>query len=98
MEEYYWRWYVFGQGRKIINVPTAIIVSSLGFMAHHVIVLSVYFGLFSFPTIFFSLSIAVGGAIWAWLYQKTGSLYGPWISHIFADIGIFWIGWDLIAR
>jgi membrane protease YdiL (CAAX protease family) len=74
----------------------AIIVSSVGFMAHHVIVLSVYFGWFSPASVFFSLAVAVGGATWAWIYYRSGSLVGPWASHLLVDVGIFVVGFDLV--
>jgi membrane protease YdiL (CAAX protease family) len=96
LEEYYWRWFVFGQLRRLVSLWPAIVVSSLGFMAHHVLVLSLYFGWWSWPTLFFSASVAVGGAFWAWLYDRTGSLVGPWLSHLLVDAGIFFIGFQLV--
>jgi membrane protease YdiL (CAAX protease family) len=98
LEEYYWRWFVFRQ--LDLLSPTwpatvAITVSSLAFMAHHVILLAQYFGWFSPATWFFSLSVAVGGAVWAWLYLSSGSLLGPWMSHLLIDAAIFVIGYDL---
>ena len=41
---------------------------SLGFMAHHVVLLATFFGWDSPLAYLFSLAIAVGGAFWAWLY------------------------------
>ena len=46
--------------------------------------------------VFFSASVAIGGAVWAWLYDRSGSLLGPWLSHILIDAAIFIIGYDLI--
>ncbi len=97
LEEYYWRWFVFGQLRRLTSLPLAIGVSSLGFMAHHVCIVSVFFGWFSPASIGLSLAVAAGGAIWAWLYHRTGSLWGPWISHALVDAGIFIIGYDLVT-
>jgi membrane protease YdiL (CAAX protease family) len=96
LEEYYWRWFVFGQLRRIIPLGGAIAISSLGFMAHHVLVLGKYFGFDSPATWLFSSCVAVGGAIWAWLYHRTGSLLGPWLSHLLVDAAIFAIGFDLV--
>jgi membrane protease YdiL (CAAX protease family) len=96
LEEYYWRWFAFGELRRATTFLPAAILSSLGFMAHHVILLGVYFGFASSLTYFFSLCVAVGGLIWAWLYQRSGSLYGPWLSHLLVDAGIFLIGWDMV--
>lgn len=95
MEEYYWRWFVYRQLSLLSPVSVAILISSLGFMAHHVILLAQYFGWFSPATWFFSLSVAVGGAVWAWIYLHTGSLLGPWLSHLMIDAAIFVIGYDL---
>jgi membrane protease YdiL (CAAX protease family) len=96
LEEYYWRWFVFGQLRRLAPVWVAVIVSSLGFMAHHVILLSAYFGWGSFASLFFSFSVCVGGVIWAWLYHRSGSLYGPWLSHALVDAGIFLLGYGVV--
>jgi uncharacterized protein len=96
LEEYYWRWFVFGHGCRNFALPTAIAVSSVGFAAHHVLVLAKYFGYASPLTWLFTLAIVIGGALWAWLYRRTGSLAGPWLSHALVDATIFVIGWDLI--
>jgi membrane protease YdiL (CAAX protease family) len=96
LEEYYWRWFVFGQLRRFMSLGPAIAVSSLGFMAHHVLVLGKFFGFDSPAAWFFSGCIAVGGAFWAWLFQRTGSLLGPWLSHALVDAAIFLIGFDLV--
>jgi len=96
LEEYYWRWFVFGQLRRLVPWRLAMVVSSLGFAAHHVIVLSKYFGAASLVTWMFSLAIAIGGAFWAWLYHRSGSLLGPWLGHLLVDAAIFWIGYQIV--
>jgi membrane protease YdiL (CAAX protease family) len=95
LEEYYWRWFVFGQLRRLRGVSLAIFVSSLGFTAHHVLLLATFFGWTSALTWIFSAAIAVGGCVWAWLYNRSGSLYGVWASHMLVDVGVFLIGFDL---
>lgn len=96
LEEYYWRWFLFAELRRLASLRTAILISSLGFMAHHVLVLATFFGWTSPATYVFSAAIVVGGAFWAWLYERTGSLFGPWLSHLLVDAGIFLIGYDLL--
>jgi membrane protease YdiL (CAAX protease family) len=96
LEEYYWRWFVFGGLRRYMTVTAAVTVSALAFTAHHVILLGTFFGLLTLPAIFFSICVAVGGAAWAWIYQRSGSLLGPWISHALIDAGIFIVGFDLL--
>lgn len=96
LEEYYWRWFVFAQLRRLTPLGMAIAVSSLGFASHHVLVLAHYFGWTSPLTWLFSAAVAIGGAFWAWIYNRTGSLVGPWLSHLVIDAGIFLIGFQLV--
>lgn len=96
LEEYYWRWFVFGYCCRPLPLAGAIAISSVGFAAHHVLVLAKYFGYGSPLTWLFTLGIVIGGAFWAWLYRRTGSLAGPWLSHALVDATIFVIGWNLI--
>lgn len=95
LEEYYWRWFVFRRLKAFLSVWRANLISSLGFMAHHVIVLAMFFGWTSVATYALSLCVAVGGAFWAWIYERSGSLYAPWISHALIDSGIFLLGYLL---
>lgn len=96
LEEYYWRWFVFGRLRRMIPLGSAIVLSSAGFALHHVILLGTYFQWAPLPVAVFSAAVAVGGAVWAWLYQRSGSLFGPWIGHLIIDAGIFLVGYDLV--
>jgi len=97
LEEYYWRWFVFDYLKKFTSTIIANILSSLGFMAHHVIVLAFFFGWSSPLTYLLSISIAVGGAFWAWQYHRTGQLRAPWGSHMIVDAGIFSLGYFLVS-
>ncbi len=99
LEEYYWRWFVFGRLRTLLPFAPAVAIASLGFMAHHVIVLWGFFpGKVLAGVLPASLGIALGGAVWAWIYERGGSLLAPWLSHLLVDAGVFAIGWDLIQR
>jgi membrane protease YdiL (CAAX protease family) len=96
LEEYYWRWFVFGRLREHASLLAAALISSAGFAAHHVVLLKEYFGWESLFTYGCSLGIAVGGAVWAGIYHRSRSLYGPWLSHGLVDIAIFVLGYDLV--
>jgi len=98
LEEYYWRWFIFGQLRRMLHPAWAVGISSLGFMAHHVILLGTFFGWATPLTYVFSLGVAVGGVFWAWLYLYSRSLLAPWLSHMLVDIAIFVIGYDLVRE
>ena len=95
MEEYYWRWFVFGWLRRVMPVTVAVIVSSLGFTLHHIVVLSVYF-----PNpalvLFFNMGVFAGGCIWAILYERYDSIFSSWVSHFFVDVGIMVAAHDLL--
>jgi membrane protease YdiL (CAAX protease family) len=97
LEEYYWRWFIFGRLRLLVPVVLAVILSSLTFMAHHVVVLYVFLpGRFWSATVPLSLAIAAGGAVWAWLFHHTGSIYSPWLSHAIVDMAIMTVGYEML--
>jgi uncharacterized protein len=96
LEEYYWR-FVFGQLRRLTLLPAAIAVSSIAFMGHHAIVLPLYLHSLPWPwAVLASAAVAIGGAMWAWLYHRSGSLYAPWLSHLMIDAAIFVIAYDMV--
>lgn len=96
LEEYYWRWFVFGMLKDFTSNVAAMWISSIGFMAHHVLVLATYFGWQGLGTYFFSACVAIGGLLWSWMYNRTGKLWGPWLSHALVDAVIFVIGYDML--
>ena len=97
LEEYYWRWFVFGRLRRRMGFGGAAALSSLAFMAHHVVLVGLLLGSFGPLTWIFSLVVAAGGAVWAWLYERGGSLAGPWLSHALVDAALMAIGYRLWA-
>ena len=94
LEEYYWRWFVFGGLRQLTPAGLAHTLAGAAFMGHHVVVLLQFFPV---PlAIFLSLMIGVGGMIWSWMYLRQASLLGAWIAHMIVDFGILWIGYQLL--
>jgi membrane protease YdiL (CAAX protease family) len=96
LEEYYWRWFVFRQLRRLLARWPAIWISAFGFMLHHVVLVGTFFGWHPWATVLLSLSVPVAGVFWAWLYDRSGSLLGPWLSHLLVDVGIIVVGYDLV--
>jgi membrane protease YdiL (CAAX protease family) len=97
LEEYYWRWFVFDRLQRYLPLFAAVLVSSVGFMLHHVVLLYVYFpGQFWLLALPFALGVAVGGAFWAWLYHTWGSLSGPWLSHLLVDAALMAVGYSML--
>ena len=95
LEEYYWRWFVFGRLQKYLSVRGAIALSAVAFAAHHVVVLWIYFSHAPAVALLLASAVAVGGAVWAWLYQRTGSMYAIWASHLLVDAAIFAVGYHV---
>jgi membrane protease YdiL (CAAX protease family) len=94
VEEYYWRWFVFGRCRRHLALAGAAILSGLAFAAHHGIVLVVMFGVIA--GVGLTLGVAIGGVFWAWLYDRYGSLYASWISHLLVDLAVMSIGYRML--
>lgn len=95
LEEFYWRWYVFGRLDQLVPAPWAHGLAGLCFGFHHYVILTKYFPAWAVAV--FGTGVAIGGVIWSLQYKRDGSLLGPWLSHIFADLAaILWIGWLLI--
>jgi membrane protease YdiL (CAAX protease family) len=94
LEEYYWRWFLFGQFRKIVPGFRAHLLAGVAFSAHHLIVTLEYF-----PVVwawFFAAMVGIGGICWSYLYEKTHSLLAAWLCHMMVDFGIFWVGYRVI--
>ncbi len=95
LEEYYWRWFVFGRLRTKLGAPAAVVLSSLAFATHHFVALHGFLGS-AWLAGLFSVGIAVGGAVWACHYHHTGRLWGVWISHCLVDVAVLSIGHDIL--
>ena len=96
LEEYYFRWFLHVRLEERLGFLPAAAWSGVAFMAHHIVVLGAYLGFSSWLTWFLSLSIAVGGGLWSWLYRRSGNLLAPWVSHALVDAGIFLIGYHVV--
>ena len=96
MEEYYWRWFVFKRLLNHSRFWVAVGISSVGFMAHHVILMATFLGWDSPLAYLISATVAIGGVVWAWLYYRGLRLAYPWLSHMIVDAAIFALGYALV--
>ena len=99
-EEYYWRWFLFGQLQLRMPLPAALTLAGLAFAAHHWIVVDSFLGgehrlAVTLPL---TLSVAVGGVWWGWLFQRHRSLLAPWLSHLLVDGALMAVGWQLVKH
>ncbi|MHC4445001.1 MAG: CPBP family glutamic-type intramembrane protease [Planctomycetota bacterium] len=94
IEEFYWRWFIFGRLAEVWPVWLAYFLGSLGFAGHHYVVLGCYFspmGAFAFGTL-----VGVGGALWCWMLRRQGTLAGCWLSHALVDAAVFYVGYRIV--
>lgn len=93
LEEYVWRWFVYRKCEVLLPMKSAVAASAIFFTIHHVIALHAYFDLRI--TVLGSLGVFVGGAIWSTCYLKFRSIWPGWVSHIWADLAVFGVGYHL---
>ena len=94
LEEYYWRWFVYGNLRSVTSVPLAGLIGSIAFASHHFVIVTQYVSL---PwAVLGALAVAWGGAVWCLMFERQKTLAGAWLSHVLADLIIFWFGYRML--
>ena len=94
IEEYYWRWFVYGTLKRLCSRRPAAVLASLAFASHHMVILSQYFS--AIWTVALSLMVAVGGYVWCLMVERQRTLMGAWLSHVLVDLAILWVGYRLL--
>ena len=102
LEEYVWRWFVYSKWRDVLEglfggraraivLPGAIALAGLFFVLHHSVAMNVYFDWQ--VNALASLGIFLGHITWSVIYLRYKNIYAGYVSHIFADIGLFVVGY-----
>lgn len=101
LEEYVWRWFVFRKFETALTIDgpmrgyVAVFLAGLGFTVHHIFAISAWIP--SGPLIALgSFGVFIGGTTWSWLYLRYRSIWPGYISHVFADVAILIMGWQII--
>ena len=94
LEEYVWRWFVFTRCEALMPRAPAVIAAGLFFTLHHAIALDFYFDWR--VTLLASTGVFIGGATWSWIYLRWRNIYAAYVSHVFADLAVFGVGWYLV--
>ena len=93
LEEFIWRWFVINRFEELsvfgrFRTQISIFLSALFFTSHHTLALLAYV-----PyqvNILASVGVFLGGVFWGFLYRRCGNIYAAWVSHILADVTIFY--------
>jgi hypothetical protein len=94
VEEYYWRWFLYGRLREALGVWPSLAAASAAFALHHVVVTSQFF-----PQpwgVLMGLCVGVAGAVWCLMYERQGTVAGVWASHLVADLAVLSVGYRAI--
>ncbi len=94
LEEYFWRWFTFERLSDLMRPRLAAVGAGLLFTVHHIFALHIYFGWD--VVILASLGVFVGGVTWSLLYAIYRNIYVAYVSHVWADLAVFGIGYVLI--
>jgi len=89
LEEFLFRFVSFLQLSRYTAKKTAYGFSSVMFAVYHIAMLGA-----SFPPLLLVLAVAglaIGGLIFDYVDDKSGSLYNSWVVHMFADFAIMTI-------
>lgn len=94
LEEYYWRWFVYGHLRGKINRWAAHGIAAVAFGGHHLVITMQFFrpGL----ALFLTACVVMGGFIWTMMYERQGTVVGCWLSHLGVDVFLMIVGYQLI--
>jgi uncharacterized protein len=99
LEELFFRGFLFGELKRLIGQLISSIVTSAAFMIHHVFVLNKYLPNHFWDLVIpFSLAVFVAGLTWCTLFQRTGKLTIPWISHLVVDLVILGVGYEIWSK
>jgi hypothetical protein len=93
LEEYVWRWFVFTRCEALMPRVLAAIAAGGLFAIHHAVALVYYFDWR--VAVLGTVGVFVGGTIWSWIYLRWRNIYAAYVSHVFADIAVFGVGWQL---
>jgi len=94
IEEFFWRWYVFGRLVRVMPAGWAGLLASLAFAGHHYVVLGCYFS--PTGTLVFGTGVGIGGALWCWMLRRQKTLLGCWLSHALVDVAVFAVGYRIV--
>lgn len=95
LEELFFRGFIFLRLAKLGFKRSGYFISSMAFSIYHVAIISSWFNVWIFALIIVGLVIV--GYIFSHVAEKTDSFIGPWLLHVFANLGINTIGFIMLG-
>jgi len=99
LEEYFWRWFIGERLRDVLPRGAAgdlasAFFSALLFTAHHIVALAMLVDARTAAAS--SVGVFIGGFTWSLLYLRHRNIYACWVSHVYADLIIFYLGYRIV--
>ncbi len=95
LEEFFFRGVAFSTLKKVSSAKFSYIFSALSFSLYHI---AMMIGWFSWEVFLIVMAgLFIGGVIFNYLNEKTGSIYPSWLLHMFANFSINTIGFMLFG-
>ncbi len=94
LEEYYWRFFVYGQLREKCRRWVAHGIAAVAFAAHHLVLTLQFFSVGL--AVFMAVAVAVGGLLWSVMYERQGTVLGGWLSHLCVDAFLMFVAYQLV--
>ena len=95
LEEIVWRWFVTERLAELMRPAAAVALSGLCFTLHHILAMSVFFP--PLTNAIASAGVLTGGVLFSFLFVRYKSVWPPYIAHVFADIAVFGIAYEMMA-
>jgi len=95
-EEYYWRGFLVGQSRTRTNKFLLCAAGGLFFGIHHVFA-TLWMGNPALVATAVAATVIAGG-VWTWMRIKGISVIDCYVSHLVADLAVFYIGYEILQE
>ncbi len=94
IEEVYWRGFLYSQMARVFPAGRAVLLASIAFTSHHIVVLWQYFPLMW--VLILSLAVFTAGCVWCIMFGRQRSLVGAWVSHMMVDFAVMAMGYRIL--
>lgn len=95
LEEFFFRGFAFLELKKLSNRNYAMIMSATFFALYHIAMVANWFDIIL--VLLVTIILFIGGLLFNFINEKSNNIYSSWIVHMFANLGINFIGYILFG-